>query len=44
VYVAALRTVAKRKGQRDLEIYNKVRIVVPKVVLSATATGSVKGK
>lgn len=39
VYVAALRTVARRKGQKDVDVFNKIRIEVPKMALTATATG-----
>ena len=44
-YVAALRTVATRKGQRPVEVFNKVRIMVPDpVALSGTVTGAAKAK
>jgi hypothetical protein len=40
LYVAALRTVSKRKGQKPVETTNKVRAVVPSLTgWSATRTG-----
>ena len=44
-YVAALRTVAVRKGQKPVEVFNKVRIMVPNpVALTVTATGAQMAK
>jgi len=39
-YVTALRMVARRKGARDVDVYNKVRVIVPPLPLSATVTGA----
>lgn len=40
MYVVALRTVARRKGQKPVDVYNKVRIIVPKLpTLGRTDTG-----
>ena len=41
-YVAALRTVARRKGEKPVEVFNRVRIVVPALALSGTVTAGVK--
>ncbi len=41
-YVMPFHAVARRKGAKDVHVYNKIRVVVPELAFSVTASGKKK--